>query len=112
MTKFVAKRSFDYGGGHRLPGEVFDRQYLRNDELLIRQGRVLDVITDKPKCTDPCADCGRVFITEHYYDAHLSLHSQPDEEPMISPTKLEDDFPGGLLVDQATGPMLAGRAGG
>lgn len=115
-TRFQALRDFGYGGARRLPGEVFDRQFLRNDERLMAEGRdtmrYLHVLTEQELRDNQlthCDDCGRDFITEHFYDAHRPVvHVPPPPEPPPL-TKIEQEYPGGLVLDPSGRPMRPAR---
>lgn len=109
MVMFVAKRQMGYGGSMRVYGEVFEQQNLRNDERLLE----LKYLAIAPeKSTYPsCDQCGRRFIDESAYDGHfLDVHGPQLPEP-AQPTRLEDEYPGGMTLDQKTGRVRAGRAG-
>jgi len=110
-VKFRANRAFGYGGKARLVGEVFDRMFLINDEKLtseqFRYASTLDEYELK-QITQPCELCGRQFASPHYYDAHMPVaHSgivlEEEKEPARPVTKLEDEFPSGMVIDAKTG---------
>lgn len=104
---FQALRRLGYSGSTRLPGEVFKRADLRNDERLLELKYVKEVPDkgDRPHCDG----CGRDFANEDYYRAHLIEEHGP-QLPEVKPTKLEDEFPGGLVQDMRSGAVRAGRA--
>lgn len=96
-----------YGGQARLAGEVFKRLDAPHDERLLELKYVRDV-PDKGSYPH-CDACGRDFVNEHYHDAHfIEAHGPRVPEPVA--TKLEDEFPGGIVTDMRSGTVRAGRA--
>jgi len=103
-------RHFGYGtldsGQTRqiIPGEVFARRYLRNDERLIE---LKFMQRYDGEIASHCDDCSRDFAADHYYDSHLPIHQR--ENPTATsgrPTKMEDDMPDGMLLDGRSGELV------
>lgn len=109
--KLQANRAMGYGGKNRLVGEVFDRQYLRNDETLIQAHYVREADDLSEGQLAHCDQCGRDFATASFYEAHHPTCAR-EREPRAKGTvpKLEDEYPGGITIDPATRqPRARGR---
>ena len=104
---FQATRKMGYGGKDRLPGEVFPKMDLRHDERLLEL-KYLKEVSDKGNHPH-CDQCGRDFLNEDYYQAHF-IEAHGPQLPELKATKLEDEFPGGLVQDMRSGAVRAGRA--
>lgn len=105
MTLFMSHREMGYGGRQVLRGEVFERGYHRLDGKLLEL-KYVEEVPDKgsyPRCDV----CSRQFVSQSMYDAHLHAHVQVPDNPPV--TKIEDQFPGGMVQDMATGRTRAAR---
>jgi hypothetical protein len=104
---FQAVRQLGYGGQKRLQGEVFKRLDLRNDDRLVELKYVKE-ISDKGE-RPHCDQCGRDFANEDFYQGHF-IEAHGPRLPDPAATKLEEEFPGGLVTDMRSGAVRAGRS--
>lgn len=91
-------------------GEVFERQYLVNDEKLLKPD-IAFMVTVEPEDTSGlvhCDKCNRDFISQGFYEAHLRRpeHFQVGIDVVEAPVlKVEEEFPDGAMIDPHTGRL-------